>query len=133
MLFGQKHVDRYEATDGEEGYDWQGTQTLILTTKGRKSGQERKAPLIYGRHGDDLLIVASKGGSPQPPAWYVNLKADPEVEVQVKGDKFAARAREATPEEQTELWPIMTAEWPDYDNYQTKTDRRIPVVILERE
>jgi deazaflavin-dependent oxidoreductase (nitroreductase family) len=133
MLFGQQHVDRYEATDGEEGHDWRGTQTLILTTKGRKSGQERKAPLIYGRHGDDLLIVASKGGSPQPPAWYVNLKADPEVEVQVKGDKFAARARDATPEEQAELWPIMTAEWPDYDNYQTKTDRRIPVVILERE
>jgi deazaflavin-dependent oxidoreductase (nitroreductase family) len=133
MLFGQEHVNRYEATDGAEGHDWQGTQTLILTTKGRKSGEARKAPLIYGRNGDDLLVVASKGGAPEPPAWYVNLKADPDVEVQVKGDRFPARARDATPEEQAELWKIMTAEWPDYDNYQTKTDRRIPVVILERE
>jgi deazaflavin-dependent oxidoreductase (nitroreductase family) len=133
MLFGQKHVDRYEATDGEEGHDWQGTQTLILTTKGRKSGEERKAPLVYGRRGDDFLVVASKGGSPEPPAWYRNLQADPNVELQVRGDKFPARARDATPDEQAELWPIMTAEWPAYDAYQAKTERRIPVVVLERE
>jgi deazaflavin-dependent oxidoreductase (nitroreductase family) len=133
MLYGQEHVDRYEATDGREGHDWQGgTKTLILTTKGRKSGEPRKAPLIYGEHDGDLLVVASKGGAPEPPAWYVNLQADPEVEVQVKGDKFKARARDATPEEKPELWKIMAAEWPDYDSYQTKTDRQIPVVVLER-
>jgi deazaflavin-dependent oxidoreductase (nitroreductase family) len=132
MLYGDKHVERYEATDGEEGHDWQGTQTLILTTKGRKSGDERKSALIYGEHGDDHLVVASKGGAPEPPAWYLNLQAHPEVQVQVKGDRFTARARDATPEEKPELWAIMTQQWPDYDEYQTKTDRDIPVVVLER-
>ena len=132
MLFGQEHVDRYRDTDGQEGHDWQGTQALILTTTGRKSGEPRDAPLIYGVHGDDYLVVASKGGSPEPPAWYLNLQADPEVEVQVWGERFKARARDATPEEKPELWKIMTAEWPAYDEYQTKTDREIPVVVLER-
>jgi deazaflavin-dependent oxidoreductase (nitroreductase family) len=132
MLFGQEHIDRYEATDGGEGHDWQGTQTLILTTKGRKSGEPRKAPLIYGEHDGDLLVVASKGGAPEPPAWYVNLQADPNAEIQVWGERFGVRARDATPEEKPELWKIMTAHWPDYDEYQTKTDRQIPVVVLER-
>jgi deazaflavin-dependent oxidoreductase (nitroreductase family) len=131
-LFGQEHIDRYVATDGEEGHDWEGTQTLILTTTGRRSGEARPMPLIYGRHDDDYLVVASKGGAPQHPAWYLNLEANPEVEVQVKGDKFRAHARTARPDEKPTLWPIMTKEWPDYDNYQQKTDRDIPVVVLER-
>jgi deazaflavin-dependent oxidoreductase (nitroreductase family) len=131
-LFGQEHVDRYRASDGEEGHEWQGTQTLLLTTTGRRSGEERVHPLIYGRHGNDYLVVASKGGAPSHPAWYLNLEANHEVEVQVMGDKFHARARTATPEEKVDLWPIMTKEWPAYDQYQTKTDRDIPVVILER-
>jgi deazaflavin-dependent oxidoreductase (nitroreductase family) len=130
-LFGQEHIDRYVATDGEEGHDWQGTQTLILTTTGRRSGQQRVHALIYGRHGDDYLVVASKGGARQHPDWYVNLEAHPEVEIQVKGDKFRAHARTATPEEKAELWSIMTKEWPDYDRYQEKTEREIPVVVLE--
>jgi deazaflavin-dependent oxidoreductase (nitroreductase family) len=130
-LFGQEHVDRYLATDGEEGHDWQGAQTLILTTTGRRSGQQRQHPLIYGRHGDDYLVVASMGGAPQHPGWYFNLDADPEVDIQVKGDKMHARARTATPEEKGELWSIMTKEWPAYDSYQEKTDREIPVVVLE--
>ena len=130
-LFGQEHIDRYLATDGEEGHDWQGTQTLILTTTGRRSGQRRLHPLIYGRHGDDYLVVASKGGAPQHPAWYLNLDSNPEVEIQVKGDKMAAHARTATPDERAELWSIMTKEWPDYDRYQEKTERVIPVVVLE--
>jgi deazaflavin-dependent oxidoreductase (nitroreductase family) len=132
MLFGQEHVDRYEATGGEEGHEWEGTQTLILTTKGRKTGQERKAPLIYAEHDGDYLVVASKGGAPEPPAWYVNLQADPSATIQVKDERFAVTARDATPEEKPELWKIMTAEWPQYDEYQTKTDREIPVVVLER-
>jgi deazaflavin-dependent oxidoreductase (nitroreductase family) len=132
MLFGQEHVQRYVDTDGAEGHEWQGTNTLILTTKGRRSGTERRNPLIYGRHGDDYLIVASKGGAPEPPAWYLNLEADPEVQVQVLGDRFTARARTATPAEKPELWKTMTAEWPAYDEYQKRTDRQIPVVILER-
>jgi deazaflavin-dependent oxidoreductase (nitroreductase family) len=132
MLFGQEHVERYEATDGEEGHDWQNTVTLILTTTGRKSGEERKTPLIYQEHDGDYLIVASKGGAPEPPAWYLNLQANPEVGVQVKGDKFTARARDASPDEKPEMWKKMTSTWPAYDEYQEKTDREIPVVVLER-
>jgi len=131
MLFGQEHVDRYIATDGEEGHDWQGTQTLLLTTTGSRSGQKRTLPLIYGTHGDDHVIVASKGGAPDHPAWYKNLKRDPHVELQVRGDRFPAVARDATPQERTELWPIMTKEWPAYDDYQLKTEREIPVVVLD--
>jgi deazaflavin-dependent oxidoreductase (nitroreductase family) len=132
MLFGQDHVDRYVNTDGEVGHEWRGTTTLILTTTGRRSGEERSTPLIYQRHGDDYLVVASKGGSPEPPAWYLNLQAHPEVRVQVKGDRFAARARTARADEKPELWQTMTAVWPAYDEYQRKTDREIPVVVLER-
>ena len=132
MLFGEEHVRRYVETDGEEGHDWRGTTVLILTTKGRRSGEERPTPLIYQPHGDDYLVVASKGGSDAPPAWYLNLEADPAVDVQVKGDRFRARARTATPEEKPELWKAMTATWPAYDDYQRKTDREIPVVVLER-
>jgi deazaflavin-dependent oxidoreductase (nitroreductase family) len=133
MLFGQEHVDRYRATDGEEGYSWQrGTTILLLTTRGRKSGAERTIPLIFQRNGDDYLIVASRGGTDEPPGWYVNLKAEPEVQVQVRGDVFTARARDARAEEQPELWRKMAAVWPDYDAYQQRTERRIPVVVLER-
>jgi deazaflavin-dependent oxidoreductase (nitroreductase family) len=130
-LFGQEHVDSYLATDGEEGHDWNGTQTLILTTTGRRSGKQRLTPLIYGRHGGDYLVVASKGGTPENPDWYLNLADNPDVEIQVKADKMRARARTATPEEKAELWAIMTKEWPAYDEYQTKTDRDIPVVVVE--
>jgi deazaflavin-dependent oxidoreductase (nitroreductase family) len=132
MLFGQEHVERYQATDGEEGHDWNGTQVLLLTTKGRKSGEQRTTPLIYGTHGDDYMIVASKGGADEPPAWYLNLQAEPTAEIQVKADKFTVTARDATPDEKPERWKIMTAEWPQYDEYQEKTDREIPVVVLSR-
>jgi deazaflavin-dependent oxidoreductase (nitroreductase family) len=132
MLFGQEHVERYVETDGEEGHDWNGVQTLILTTTGRKSGEPRSTPLIYGRDGDHPVVVASNGGADAPPAWYANLREDPEVEVQVKGDRFPARARSATPEEKPELWRMMADIWPHYDDYQQKTDREIPVVVLER-
>jgi len=132
FLFGPEHVERYVATDGAEGHDWLGTSVLILTTRGRRSGEPRPTPLIYGKHGDDYMVVASRGGTDTPPAWYLNLEADPEVEVRVKDDVFKARARDATPEEKPELWKIMTAEWPDYDAYQRLTERQIPVVILER-
>ena len=131
-LFGHEHVARYRETGGEEGHDWQGTQTLLLTTTGRRSGEPREHALIYGRHGDDYLVVASKGGAPQHPAWYLNLQENPEIELQVGDERFAATARTATPEEKPELWKIMTAEWPAYDEYQTKTDRDIPVVVLTR-
>lgn len=131
MLFGQQHVERYEATDGEEGHEWQGTQTLLLTTTGRKSGEPRTNPLIYAPYGDAYTIVASKGGTDAPPAWYLNLSDNPEVDVQVKGDRFKARARTASAEEKPALWKTMVAEWPHYDAYQENTERVIPVVVLD--
>ena len=132
MLYGKEHVERYQETDGEEGHDWQGTTTLILTTKGRKSGEEHSTPLIYQPYGDDHLVVASKGGADKPPAWYLNLQEDPEAEVQIKGDRFKARARDAAPDEKPDMWRTMAETWPQYDEYQKKTDREIPVVVLER-
>ena len=131
MLFGQEHVERYRATGGEEGHDWNGTQTLILTTTGRRSGERRDTPLIYGRNNGSYLVVASKGGADEPPAWYRNLQADPEAEIQVWGDRLKVRARDASDDEKPELWKEMTSHWPQYDEYQAKTSRRIPVVVLE--
>ena len=132
-LFGKEHVERYRATDGAEGYEWQkGTTILLLGTKGRKSGREYTHPLIFREHDGAYLVVASKGGAPEPPAWYMNLQADPEVKVQIKGEVFDARARTATAEEKPQLWREMTEVWPAYDEYQQKTSREIPVVVLER-
>jgi deazaflavin-dependent oxidoreductase (nitroreductase family) len=128
----QEHVERYLATDGEDGHEWHGVHTLLLTTQGRRSGKPHTLPLIYGEDGDRLLIVASMGGAPRHPSWYLNLLADPNVEVQVKGDRFQATAHTAGPDERPRLWKTMTAVWPDYDQYQTRTSREIPVVVLER-
>jgi deazaflavin-dependent oxidoreductase (nitroreductase family) len=131
-LFGEEHVRRYLATDGEEGHDWNGTVVGILTTTGRTSGQERHTPLIYQPYGDAYLVVASVGGAPDHPQWYKNLDANPNVQFQVKDDKFKALARTATPEEKPDMWRVMTATWPAYDDYQKKTARDIPVVVIER-
>jgi len=132
-LFGEEHVRRYRETGGEEGYIWRGVPTLLLTTTGRRSGEPRTTPLIFGRDGDRYVIVASKGGAPRHPAWYLNLSADPRVEVQVRDDVFAATARTAEGEERERLWKLMTEIWPAYDDYQAKTRREIPVVVLERD
>lgn len=131
-LFGDEHVRQYEATQGKTGHDWNGTKVLILRTTGRSSGQLRKAPLIYGRSGDDYLIVASKGGAPEHPGWYKNLDAHPDIEIQVHGDILPVRARTASAQEKARLWSIMTKEWPDYDKYQRSTPRDIPLVILSK-
>ena len=128
-----KHVDRYVETDGREGHEWRGVPTLLLTTRGRKSGKLRRTALIYGKDGEErYLLVASKGGAPEHPSWYLNLTEHPEVEVQVGADKFAARARTAAAQEKPRLWQVMASIWPDYDGYQKKTGRDIPVVIVER-
>lgn len=132
MLYGKEHVRRYQETDGAEGHDWNNTTVLLLTTKGRTSGRPYTTPLIYQRDGENHVVVASKGGASADPDWYLNLRTDPDVEVQVKGDKFRARARTATDEERSRLWELMNRTWPDYDEYQRKTDREIPVVVLER-
>lgn len=127
-----EHAQRYLATDGADGHDWRGAPTLVLVTTGRKSGTPRRTMLIYGQDGDRYLLVASQGGAPDHPQWYKNLAANPEVQVQVLADRFTARARTATPEEKARLWPIMTVHWPAFDEYQAKTPRDIPLVILER-
>jgi deazaflavin-dependent oxidoreductase (nitroreductase family) len=126
------HLKRYLATNGADGHVWNGVPTLLLTTKGRKSGEARTLPLIYGRDGDRYVIVASRGGAPDHPGWYKNLVASPVVGLQVAADKLQARAATAKGAERTRLWQAMTKIWPAYDEYQTKTKREIPVVTLER-
>jgi deazaflavin-dependent oxidoreductase (nitroreductase family) len=128
----EDHLRRYLATDGADGHIEQGATTLLLTTIGRKSGQARRTPLIYGRDGDSILVVASKGGSTVPPLWYSNLRAEPRARVQILGDKFDVVARDASADEQPRLWKVMTGIWPAYDDYQKKTDRPIPVVVFDR-
>jgi deazaflavin-dependent oxidoreductase (nitroreductase family) len=127
-----QHIRRYVETDGREGQLWRGVNTLLLTTYGRKSGKRRRTALIYGVDGDRLVLVASRGGHKNHPSWYLNLVKNPEVEVQVGADKFSARAHTASPEEKARLWPLMTSIWPAYDDYQARTEREIPVVVLER-
>ncbi len=132
-LFGEKHVERYRETGGEVGHDWKrGSKILLLTTKGRKSGKPRTTPLIYESDGDRYVIVASKGGAPEDPGWYKNLAKTPEVELQVRDDVFPAHAHVADGEERDRLWKLAAQQWPDYDEYAKKTDREIPVVVLER-
>ena len=132
-LSGDKHVEAYRESKGERGYIWNGAPILLLTTTGRASGQERTNPLIFVAEGDNVAIVASKGGAPQHPAWYLNLEAEPKVRVQIKGDVFDAVARTAKGAERERLWPKAVKTWPQYADYQALTEREIPIVVLERE
>jgi deazaflavin-dependent oxidoreductase (nitroreductase family) len=127
-----KHVRRYVESGGASGHRWYGKDTLLLTTRGRKSGKLRRTALIYGRDGDRYLLVASNGGAAKHPSWYLNLVEHPEVQLQVGADRFAGRARRASPEEKRRLWPLMVSILPRYDSYQQKTSRDIPLVIVER-
>ena len=130
-LIGAEHIRKYRETNGEVGYLWNGAPCLILTTKGRRSGQVRDSALICNFDGDNYVIVGSMGGAPKHPQWYLNLTADPNVAVQVKEEKFAATARTAEGVERDRLWELMCEVWPNYDQYQERTTRRIPVVVLE--
>jgi len=126
------HLQRYLESDGADGHIWNGVPCLLLTTRGRKTGTWQTLPLIYGKDGDDCVLVASKGGHQQHPAWYLNLDAEPEVRLQVGADKFTARARTAAGTERARLWALMCEIWPQYTDYQTATQREIPVVVLSR-
>jgi deazaflavin-dependent oxidoreductase (nitroreductase family) len=128
----QDHVRRYQASEGADGHIWNGIPTLLLTTTGRKSGKPYTTPLIYGKDGDRYLIVGSWGGSPRHPQWYLNLVAQPQVEIQVAAEKFKARTSTAAGEEKARLWKIMAAIYPNYDVFQTRTTRVIPLVVIER-
>jgi len=133
------HLKRYIESNGEDGHLWDASlgggtgmvPTLLLTTTGRKSGKPLTLPLIYGRAGDAYVVVASKGGAPAHPAWYLNLAADPEVQVQVKADRFAARARTSDGDERARLWQQMVGIYAPYEKYQQMTEREIPVVVLD--
>jgi deazaflavin-dependent oxidoreductase (nitroreductase family) len=136
----KNHISRYIASNGEDGYLWDASlgggkgmvPTLLLTTVGRKSGRVLTLPLIFGRSGDDYVIVASKGGAPAHPAWYLNLQANPQVQLQVKAEKFTALAHTAEEGERAALWPKMVEIYAPYADYQAKTERQIPVVVLKR-
>ena len=127
----KSHIQEYIKSDGRKGHRWRGLPTLLLTVRGRKSGKLRRTALIYGRDGNNYLLVASNGGSPHHPSWYLNLVSNPEVEIQVGADKFTARARTAPQEEKLRLWKLMTKIFPQYDKYQAKAGRDIPMVIVE--
>lgn len=125
-----EHIRSYVETNGANGHLYMGSPTLLLTTRGRKSGMLRRTPLIYGRDGDRYLLVGSNGGASRHPAWYLNVVADPEVTVQVGAEVFTARARTATGEERLALWPLVTAVFPRYDTYQSQTERELPLVAI---
>ncbi len=136
----REHAERYLASGGTDGHMYTVTPqghgeltvpSLLLTTKGRASGERWIFPLFYGDTGTGWFIVASKGGAPEHPGWYRNILADPEVEVQVGTRKTLARARTAEGEERAGLWVKALEFWPPYADYQRKTEREIPVVVLE--
>ncbi|MEV6522128.1 nitroreductase family deazaflavin-dependent oxidoreductase [Longispora sp. NPDC051575] len=127
-----EHIRRYADTDGRDGGELHGNDILLLTTRGRRTGTRRRTALIYGRDGDRHLLVASDGGSPRHPAWYLNLAADPAVELQVGADRFAGTARTASGAERDRLWRLMAERFPRYDAYQEVAGREIPLVVVER-
>jgi deazaflavin-dependent oxidoreductase (nitroreductase family) len=131
-LLGEAHVRAYVESNGETGYIWNGAPILLLTTTGRTSGAPRTIPIIFSRYNDAYVIMGSRGGSPTHPKWYLNILADPHVQLQVKADKFAAVARTATSPEREIIWNEALKTWPRYAEYQTRTERQIPVVVIER-
>jgi deazaflavin-dependent oxidoreductase (nitroreductase family) len=130
LLLGDDHVRAYRESAGEVGYLWNGVPTLLLTATGRRTGRKLTSPLIFARDGDDYLIVASMGGAPRHPKWFLNLQAKPEAEIQVKAETLPVVAHAASATEKPRLWKIVTDVWPNYDVYQSRTDRDIPVVVL---
>jgi deazaflavin-dependent oxidoreductase (nitroreductase family) len=129
-LFGDAHVQAYRESDGRRGYHWRGTTILLLTTRGRRSGELRTTPLIQRTDGETWVVVASKGGAPENPSWFENLAAEPRAEIQVLGEEISVIASVAEGEERTRLWNLMAEVWPAYDEYQARTDRLIPVVVF---
>ena len=132
------NVAMYRATDGMLGSKWRvgsafprGLPICLLTTTGRKSGEERISPLLFLEDDDNVILVASQGGLPKNPMWYLNVKSDPVVTVQIKSRVRSMKARVATDEERARLWPKLVAMYADFDNYQAWTDRVIPVVVCE--
>jgi F420H(2)-dependent quinone reductase len=128
--FTGANVTLYRLSGGRLGNKLKGAPILLLDHVGRKSGKKRTAPVLYLRDGENLVIVASRGGSDAMPAWWLNLQADPATTVQVGSERRRVVAREASPEEKTELWPRLVEMYGDFEIYQGRTEREIPVVIL---
>lgn len=124
------HVEVYRRTGGRVFGRYGAAPMLLLDHVGRKSGERRTTPLLYLEDGDDLVLVASRGGSDATPAWWLNVRERPHTTVQVGGERRAVTARQATPEEKRRLWPRLVEMYPDYATYERRTDRDIPVVIL---
>ncbi|PRY09077.1 nitroreductase family deazaflavin-dependent oxidoreductase [Kineococcus rhizosphaerae] len=124
-------VEQYESSGGTEGTELRGMPVIVLTTKGAKSGKLRKQPLMRVEHDGSYAAVASLGGSPKNPVWYYNVKAEPLVELQDGPVRKDYRAREVTGEEKAAWWERAVAAYPDYADYQAKTDREIPVFVLD--
>ncbi|MGE5858461.1 MAG: nitroreductase family deazaflavin-dependent oxidoreductase [Solirubrobacterales bacterium] len=129
--FTDFHTVVYKASHGRIGGTAYGAPVVLIESLGRKSGQRRTHPLICREVDGNLVIVASKGGIDRHPAWYLNLKAHPETTAWWQGKKRRVRARDATDDERERLWPMMVEVYPPYESYQRRTDRRIPVVVLE--
>jgi deazaflavin-dependent oxidoreductase (nitroreductase family) len=129
-LFPRANVIIYRLSNGRFGGKMQDLPVLILHTVGRKSGKPRQSPLLYIQEGDDYVIVASRGGSDEPPAWWLNLQAMPETTIEIKGSQRRVTARKATAEEKAAYWPRLTAGYSFYDDYQARTTRDIPVIVL---
>jgi len=125
-----EHISRYAESDGADGHDYLGWPTLLLTTRGRRSGRLRRTALIYGRDEGRFVVVASNGGKPNDPAWYRNLLADPAVSIQVGPDRYEGTAAIAPREDRPRLWALMAAIFPQYDAYAGAAPREIPVVLL---
>ena len=136
-----EHIRKYRESNGAEGHIWKGVDgslslpCLLLTTTGRKSGSPQTTPLIYGKDGDNIVIIASRGGTPMDPIWYRNLVANPTAELQLGSDVFAVTARTVSGDERSRLWDLMALIFPSYNDYQekAKATREIPVVVLERQ
>ena len=124
------HSWLYRTSNGRLGGSIRGTPILLLTTTGRRSGKQRVTPLIYLRDGDDLVVIASNGGSPRPPAWWLNLQARPESTVELGRARLPVRAEEADAETAARLWPAFVAAFPGYEGYRTRTNRPFPIVLL---
>ena len=129
--YATEQVRQYEESGGSEGNTLRGVPIIVLWTRGRKTGALRKTPLMRVRDRDRYAVVASQGGHPRHPVWYHNLEADPRVSLQDGPEVRDFIAHTASAEEKAEWWPKATKVWPDYDAYQAKTDREIPLVILE--
>jgi deazaflavin-dependent oxidoreductase (nitroreductase family) len=130
--FNRKLIEEFRSNGGKVTGMFANAPLVLVTHKGAKSGKQRTSPLAYTKDGDNLVVIGSKGGSPEHPQWYLNLVANPDVTLELPNETYAARARVAQGEERTRLFRAMADKMPNFDQYQSKTERELPVVVFER-